>query len=419
LQLLKDSGKYNFRKNYYLAILNGIFYNISYAFMGGTTVLPLFISTITNSRIFVGLVTTIETASWPLPQIFAASMVEHKKTKKSLYIVMAVLRSISLLMIFLFIVIFAKIEKSLFLGCFIILFSVYSLAGGISGIPFMDIIGKIFPSHKRGTLWAWRMSIGGSFGVLAGFVVRYIIKKIEYPLNFGILFLIATFFISLGFIAFSLMNEPISKGESGERKKFTVFIGQGIKSLKKDNNFKNLFFLRIFLGINAMAIPFYILFIKEQQPFEISSVGLFVSAQTFGAIISNLLWGNLSKYKGNHSVLRVTAIISILPPSLIMISHFFPPNLCFALVIFIFLGITIQGTWLGFPNALLDIAPDKKRPTYVGFMNTMIAPALFLPIVGGILIDKYSFYIVFIISFLASIFAFFFSMKFNTERGNI
>jgi hypothetical protein len=123
--------------------------------------------------------------------------------------------------------------------------------------------------------------------------------------------------------------------------------------------------------------------------------------------------------KGNHLVLRFTACVSMLPPLLTLVSYRMPPTLFYDILIFFFLGVTAQGIWLGFPNALLDISPDDNRPTYVGFMNTMIAPVLFLPAIGGALIDYLSFAILFILSLLASFAAIFFAMRFNLSRKDI
>ena len=125
------------------------------------------------------------------------------------------------------------------------------------------------------------------------------------------------------------------------------------------------------------------------------------------------MWGGLSNYKGNHLVLRLAALVTALPPILVFTSYLFNPNLIFDLSIFFLLGFGIQGIWVGFPNALLDISPENKRPTYVGFMNTMIAPVLFLPTVGGLIIDYVSFNSLFVLSLLASISAFIFATKFK------
>ena len=414
MKLSRDSGQNNFRWNYSCAILNGVFYNAANAFIGGSTVLPLFVSTLTSSKFMVGLISTMEGATWPLPQVFVASLIEHKERKKPLYIYMAILRSLIILIIGLFIIFFyGATPKYGFLTLFILLFFTYSIAGGVSGISFMDIVGKSFPSNRRGSLWGWRMGIGGSLGVIFGFVVRFIIKNINYPINFGVLFLIATFFISIALLSFSLIKEPVSNTVTKERKTFHTFLSEGLKTLRQDKRFKNLFFSRISFGINAMSIPFYIIFIKQHHNIPLNNVGFFVSAQISGSIISNLLWGGLSNYKGNHLVLRLAALVTALPPILVFTSYLFNPNLIFDLSIFFLLGFGIQGIWVGFPNALLDISPENKRPTYVGFMNTMIAPVLFLPTVGGLIIDYVSFNSLFVLSLLASISAFIFATKFK------
>ena len=56
-------GNRSFKKTYYFAIMNGVFYNIAYAFIGGSTVLLLFINTLTSSKFFIGIVNSIEAAS--------------------------------------------------------------------------------------------------------------------------------------------------------------------------------------------------------------------------------------------------------------------------------------------------------------------------------------------------------------------
>jgi MFS family permease len=410
------SGKHEFRRNYACAILNGVFYNIAYAFIGGSTVLPLFVSTLTSSRFIVGLVNTIETAGWPLPQVFIANYIEHKESKKPLYIQLAIIRTILLFIIALSVLLFSPAWEHTFLTLFILLFSVYAIAGGLSGVSFMDIIGKVFSSRARGGLWAWRMAIGGSLGVLAGFAVRWVLKHLQYPVNFGLLFTVAAFFMSLAFLAFSLIKEPVIRKPAAPRKPFTRFIREGTATLRNDSRFKTLFLLRIFLGLNTMSLPFYIIFMRQYHCIEVSTVGLFVSVQTFGAIVSNALWGVLSRNKGNQHVLSLTAAVSMLSPLLILVSYRFPPSLFYDLAIFFFLGVTAQGIWLGFPNALLDIAPEERRPTYIGFMNTMIAPVLLLPALGGILVDYLSFAVLFSISFAASLLAILFGLKFSRAQ---
>ena len=40
---------------------------------------------------------------------------------------------------------------------------------------------------------------------------------------------------------------------------------------------------------------------------------------------------------------------------------------------------------VGFMAYMLNIAPPRNRPTYIGFMNTLLMPVSFAPVLGGIL----------------------------------
>ena len=55
------------------------------------------------------------------------------------------------------------------------------------------------------------------------------------------------------------------------------------------------------------------------------------------------------------------------------------------------LGFTLSGVRLGQINYMLDVSPDAERPTYLGFMNTFLAPVLLLSMLGGYIIERTSF----------------------------
>ncbi len=55
---------------------------------------------------------------------------------------------------------------------------------------------------------------------------------------------------------------------------------------------------------------------------------------------------------------------------------------------------------IAFPTYLLEIAPASERALYIGFTNTLLGIATFIPAVGGILLDLYGFTPLFILSFL-------------------
>jgi len=40
---------------------------------------------------------------------------------------------------------------------------------------------------------------------------------------------------------------------------------------------------------------------------------------------------------------------------------------------------------VGIMAYMLNIAPPRNRPTYIGFMNTLLMPVSFAPVLGGLL----------------------------------
>jgi len=400
-----ERKKYN-KRNYLLGIGNGVCFNLSQAFIGGKTILPVFVSHLTSSQALIGLAASIEMASWPLPQIIVASWVEHMPRKKTLYVPMAILRIIS---IFIITAVIFSVARNLLLPLFFTLFTIYAFAGGIAGVPFMDIVGKTIPSKKFGSFWGWRVGLGSALGGLAGFFIKYILETKPFPINYGILFGIAAAVITLGLTLFSLIEEPADE-TSKERPGFKKYIKGGRQILWKDMNFKMLFYTRILLGIGAMSFPFYIVYATKVLGFPESSVGIFIVLQMFGTVLSNILWANISNRMGSKEVLKYASIVTAILPIFVFIKSGIP-------VAFFLMGASITGAFVGYQSTILDIAPSRKRSTYVGFMNTMIAPSLFLPLIGGVIIQLISYKFLFSISLVAAIIAFFTSKDISVKRS--
>ena len=69
----------------------------------------------------------------------------------------------------------------------------------------------------------------------------------------------------------------------------------------------------------------------------------------------------------------------------------------------------------------LNMAPSKSRPTYIGFINTIMLPISFIPTLTGVLLRIMSYEWVFVLSALVSVFAVYFSVKLSNveERDDI
>ena len=71
----------------------------------------------------------------------------------------------------------------------------------------------------------------------------------------------------------------------------------------------------------------------------------------------------------------------------------------------------MSGSMVGFMTYLLNIAPSLNRATYIGFMNTMLFPVSFVPVLGGALVPLIHYEGVFAISVGMGILSFLITMQ--------
>jgi MFS family permease len=400
----------HFKRNFFLGVANGVLFNFAWAFTSGSTMLPLFISKLTSSNILVGLASTLEAMGWFLPQMAVAAVTLHQKNQMPLYIKTAFLRGGSFLLLAIVVFFSRIVNPSYLLITFFFLFSIYALGGGLAGVSFTDVVGKAIPQNKRGSFFGMRMFFGGGLAALAGILIERILRIYDFPKNFGVLFLIAAVLIVFALLSFSLVKEPPVR-KRPERKKFRENLRLGFETLKKERNYRMLIWTRVAIGAYVLGFPFYIIFAKKFLHVPTSIAGIFLSVQMVGYLSSNILWGYLSNNKSNKLVLVLSAISSAVCPLLLILSILIKIPVWLYGSIFFFLGATIAGLDMGYTNYLLEIAPEERRPIYVGFLNTIVGPTIFLSAVGGLIIQVTSFAFLYSLVFLISIVSIFLSLS--------
>jgi len=188
-------------------------------------------------------------------------------------------------------------------------------------------------------------------------------------------------------------------------------------TLKGDRNYQRFLLVQFLRGAGSLALPFYVIYAKDILKISLGMVGLFISAQMVGGLLSNFLWAYISDYIGNRKVIQMSLITSFLTPvTALLIS----PNLSSSFVlVFALAGFCINGGRIGYTNYLLDISPRKRRPTYIGLSSTFLAPTAFFPLIGGVVIQYISFAFLFVLTALLVSMSFFLSLKLEEPRRYI
>jgi MFS family permease len=404
----------NYKRNFSMGVINGALFNAALAFLSGSTILPVFISQLTESRILIGLFSTMESFGWFFPQLFAAVFIAHRPRVLGFYNNLSGLRLGFFAFAIAGIFFFADNPHSILIS-FVIFFGGLSIAAGFAGVAFTEIVGKTIPVNRRGSYFGLRMLIGGSLAALEGLLVKRIIATFDFPYNFGYLYISAWILMALGLATFAYVREPKTRDvieKAHPREQFRA----AISIFRKDSNFRRLYFTRACVNTYYLSSPFYVVFAITKLGATGSIAGIYLTMQMIGYLASNLLWAWLSNHISNKRVIMLSAAVSVIPPLLSLIAAFSPISpMAFATVFFL-LGCAESGIGMGYVNYLLEILPEKGRLLSIGAMHTFIAPTVFFSALGGFLSQLFSIKLLFFIVVITTFISLLISMKLHEPR---
>lgn len=410
----------NLNWNFTMGLIHGIFYNGGMAFGEPTTVLPIFLNNFTNSKILIGLSSTIMSKiggiGSVLPQLFVASKLENKVYKKPFLVIAITIRALCWGFLSLATYLFGKSHPLGIIFALFFFLALFTFMGGVAVVPFYDIWGKAIPSNLRGRFFSYRQLLGGILAIGAGFIVKGVLENREvfFPNNYAILFLFSFILISISYIALGSVKEPVEEVHKSILT-FKEFLRKAFHILESDNNYRMFLLVQILGGAISLALPFYVLYAKDILNVKLGMVGVFLSAQMLGSVLSNILWGYLSDFVGNKKVIQISIFLGLTAPLIALLTPIHLSGLF--ILLFILLGFSITGQIIGNTNFLLDIATPKDRPTYVSLRGTLRVPVMFFPLIGGMIIQHISYHFLFILTILTVFAGLILSFQLSEPRG--
>jgi MFS family permease len=404
----------NFRRNFSIGVINGIFFNASAAFVSGSTVLPVYVSQLTSSKAIIGLFSALENFGWFFPQLFAAMFIVHRRRVLGFY------NKLSFLRLFFFgatiagVFIFSGNTGGMLIS-FGICYALLNIAAGFAGAAFTEIVGKTIPVNRRGSYFGLRMFIGGSVAAAEGLAIKRIISSYSFPHNFGYLYIASWALMLFGLLTFALIREQETEDVVDKNSPVRQF-RSALEIFKNDHNFRRLFLSRAAINTYYLATPFYVVFSISKLGASKSIAGFYLTAQMIGYLSSNILWARLSNHVSNKKVIVMAALVSVLPPLISLTAAFSPISPFAYAAVFLLLGTAESGISMGYVNYLLEITPERGRLLSIGLMHTLIAPTVFCSALGGLLGQIFSLRLLFFTVCLTTLISFLISRKLQEPR---
>jgi MFS family permease len=386
-------------------VLHGFFLSIGTTVAEPSTILPLIINYFSGSSILVGVFASLLKGGAIFVQMIAAFYAQSYRFVMPYLRIVFIFRFLSWFGVGA-VIYFTESHTLALWGIGIALF-IFSFSAGFGNIYFKEIQGKVFTHKFRGRSMAYRQFFSGLGAILSGATAGVFLEHFSPPNSFAYLFMISAFLMGIGFIAFGSIEEP-EKEEIKERDgTFFKFLKESFVYFGKSRILKYQVLSFLFSYSHLIGLPFIILQAEENIELSGYIVGMLLSIQMLGGMLSNILWGNISSKGEDKKILYISFGIMILS---FLLAIFFQ-NIYIYFLIFFLIGASIDGNRLAFGNLILIIAPPEKRPTYVALQANISSLGLFFPILGGVLLSFTNYTTIYIFSILGLFIGLFYLWK--------
>ncbi|RLD07250.1 MAG: hypothetical protein DRI56_06970 [Chloroflexota bacterium] len=397
-KMRKESNNFppNYRWNFIAILVDSSCFGIAFAFFDPNSVLPAFVREFTSSSLVVGLIGTVFNGFWLLPQLVTARLIVDKPRKKPYMILGTWGRAL-----------FWVIALALWTGLgnyplamLILFFSIlalFAVSDSVTAVSWFDIMAKSIPMKQRGRLLGMSQLISGVAGLGVGAIVASILSspRLPFPSNYALIFALASTIFVPAVIALRLVREPLAVTPSNKVEKSQK---DGLLTPLRENPiFRRWTIARLLVGMVGLATPFFVGHAIDVLSLPASIVGSFVAAQTLAKALGGLVFGFISDRWGPRFVIRLGGIAAMGAPLFAMIVHFSGSEWLVSVYPFVYVMMGfMQSSWvLGFFNYLLEIAPEDRRPMYVGLSNTVMGVMTLVPTLGGWLLASTSYGVLF------------------------
>jgi MFS family permease len=375
------------RFNAVVNILDGAFFGAALGFASFITVIPLFVSQLTDSAILIGLVPAIHAVGWQLPQVLTAQRIQRLRRFRPMALVMTVQERLPFFGLALVAWFLPELSARTALALVFALLIWQGLGGGYTATVWQSLIRKIIPASWRGGFLGAQSSAANLFASVTAVGAGQILDRLESPLDFTLCFLLAGTALALSFLFLASTREPehtpaVATDEQPR-------LGQEMRRiLACDPRFRRFVAIRMIYQLGLVAFSYYAVYTVRELGASAGLAGWLTGVLIFSEVLANPLLGLLGDRKGHPLVLLIGTLAALI--SALMAGWLTAIPVWF--VIFALAGVAFVGGWVTTMVISLEFGTPADQATYLGLSNTLIAPAtLAAPFLAGWCIAGYGY----------------------------
>ena len=384
----------NLRYNFTINLLDGGFFGLALGFASFITIIPLFVSQMTDSALLIGLVPAIHSAGWQLPQLLTADQLSRVKRFKPSVLWATIHERLPILGLAGIAWFLPQMNTQIALTLTFLLLVWQGLGGGFTANAWTNLVSKIIPTNLHGTFFGAQTAAFTGMEAIAAVIAGLILDRVNGPLDFTICFLAATLALIISYFVIMLTRESDTTPQT-TREMPSNFWQESGRILRSNRNFVTYLIVRSLSQFATMALSFYTIYAVWHFDVSEFTAGLMTTAFLIANILASLLMGRMADRWNPRMVMSLGA----LGATLSALTAWLAPSANWFYLALIFASTGIVATWT-IPILLTNrFGSEKERPFYIGLSNTFTAPsAILAPIIGGWLADALGFQATFLVS---------------------
>lgn len=391
----------HFKRNFFANIMDAGFWFFGDSFVAAYTILPVFMSTLTDSPILIGLIPALEGAGWFIPQLFLAKHLEGENRRLPLVLKLGIFDRFPYVLLAIGAFFILKVDQKVAIVSFVIIYGIKVFSSGLVALPWQELIATIIPVSHRGRYWGSALILGKSMGMIGAVIAGLILANIAYPLNYAFMFLIGFICASISYFFLSLNIEPEIKRQT-PAKNINIWV-RVLTILEADKNFAAFLVNRGFVFLGLMGLGFVTVYGIQKFNLPISYSAIFTAVMLISEIVGYGIWGTIGDKHGYKRVIEFCNLFLIVGLfALLLIESIWGLYIVFGIISF-----AHSGEYIADQNIAMEFGKETDRPTYIGMSKTLTGPFLLIaPIIGGGLVKLWGYQSMFSTALIISIVAF-------------
>ncbi len=382
----------HYQRNFWCLAMDYCFFGVGVTFVSTNTVLPGFLTALGASSAFIGLVSSLQSASWLLPQLFAARYVASRPRKKPYILWPAAIGRTLLLVLAILIRAMGDGNANLVAVVVAVVTVGFWIGDGLASVPWFDLLSNMIPPRRRGRLTGIGQTLSGTLSFAAGFLVEWLLsdRGPTFPNNYAVLYLLGFVMLVLSYAAIAFAVE-VPGTPKEKTPTWREYVPQLWRVFKQDRVFRWFIVVRQLSGLGMLSIPFYMPYALERLNLPAQVAGRYTSIGVVGGILAAVLFGWLNERHGSKRVILVGLTLGVLIPGVALLLPTIltdPAWLAWGYsLVFFLLSAMMSSMMSGWMTYVLEWAPEEERPTYVGLTNTLNGITPLFSTLGGLILQ--------------------------------